>query len=165
MRTAVWSTAPRLPSGLRLRSAKSRRCGCRAADCLGMVPLRQQLTLPLSVDILLIGRIYIHSSTRSPVDCASELSSASYQSKSAVQVVFSIGIGPVMATNGAFPLEEISHRSKLKQREQMQLFRQEKLLRLELNGTWHGKSALRKAALLGCGESAVFVKAIQVTAV
>jgi hypothetical protein len=70
-----------------------------------------------------------------------------------------------MAANAAFPLEEISHSSKLKQREQMQLFRQEKLLRLELHGTWHGKSALRKAALLGCDENAVFVKTVQVTAV
>jgi len=170
MRTAVWSTAPRLPSGLRLRSAKSRRCGCRAADCLGadcldIVPLRPRLTLPIPVDILLIGRIYIHRSTRVPVGRASQFSSAPYQSKSVVQTVFTKGIGLVMATNAAFPLEEISHSSKLKHREQMQLFRQEKLLRWELSGTWHGKSALRKAAPLGCRENAVFVKTVQVTAV
>jgi hypothetical protein len=162
MRTAVCSTAPRLPSGLRLRSANSRRCGCKAADCLGIVRLRQELTLPLPVDILLIGRIYIYPSTRSAGGCASEFSIAPYQGKSAVQVVFAKGIGLLIATDAVFTLEEISHGSKLKQREQMQLFRQEKLHLLELNGTSHGKSALRKAVLLKGGESTVFVKTIQV---
>jgi hypothetical protein len=130
-----------------------------------MLSLRQHLTLPVLVDILLDGRIYIQRSTRSFLDCASEFSSASYQGKSTIQVVFTKGVGLVIVTDAAFPLEEISHNSELKQREQMQLFRQEKLLHLELNGISHGKSALTKAVLLKSGESTVFVKTIQVTAV
>src|ERR1700744_679171 len=106
MRTAVWRTAPRLPSGLRLRSAKSRRCGCRAADCLGMLSLRRHLTLAFQIDILLDGRIYIQRSTRSFLDYASEFSSISYQGKSVIQVIFTRGVGLVIVTDVAFPLRK-----------------------------------------------------------
>jgi hypothetical protein len=123
------------------------------------------LTLLQAIDILLIGRISIYRSTRSSLDCASEISGAAYQGKSAIQVVLAKGIGLLIAPDAAFPSERIFRKGTLnsgykrgfsvkKSRSAQSRMRPSK-----------GKSALSKAALHKCGEGTVFVKTIQVIAV